>query len=135
MKFWANRSNGRGPTAAKHEFVIGPLFKHAVFQEKARLYYCIRCKWSFLVCGSKIVVLDEDSSPLGGDGGLRRFVTFEEGPCPVLEAFVAAASFDTGSSQPQFKRERELEHGRLVPHHLQVQPGRHQPALRVVSRM
>jgi hypothetical protein len=121
--------------ATRHEFVIGPLCKHAVFQKKARLYYCIRCKWSFLVCGGKVVVLDEDGSPLGGDGGRRRFATFEEGPCPVLEAFVSAASFNTGPSQPQLNRECDVELGHLVPSYLHTRSGRRQPALHAVSRM
>ena len=135
MKFWANHSSGldRHATANRHEFVIGPLCKHAVFQEKARLYYCIRCKWSFLVCGGKVVVLGEDGSPLGGDRGFRRFATFEEGPCPVLEAFVSAASFDAGPSQPQFKREDDIEMGHLVPRYLHPRSGRRRPVLHALS--
>jgi len=137
MKFWANHSTGLSPCtkATQHEFVIGPLCRHAVFQEKARLYYCIRCKWSFLVCGGKVVVLDEDGSPLGGDEGLHRFATFEEGPCPVLEAFVSAASFDTGPSQPQLKRARDVELGQLVPSHVHTRSWHRQPVLHAVSRM
>jgi len=70
----------------RHEFVIGPLCDSALFERKAKLYYCIQCKWSFLVCESKVEVLDEGGNPLAGDEISGRFGTFEEGPCPVLEA-------------------------------------------------
>jgi hypothetical protein len=81
MNFWANCSSRlyRRPSATRHEFVVGRLPKPAGLHQKAGLYYCIRCKWSFLVCGSQVAVLDEDGSPLGGDGSRRRFATFEEG--------------------------------------------------------
>ena len=135
MNFWVNRfkSLGRRPTDTRHAFVIGPLCKSAIFQQKARLYYCVRCKWSFLVCGGKVVVLDEDGSPLGGDGSRLRFATFEKGPCPVLEAFVSAASFNTGPLEPQFRKECDVEPGHLAPSPLHVRSRRHRPALRAVS--
>lgn len=56
-----------------------------MFQRKARLYYCIRCKWSFLVCERQVIVLDEHGRPLPGTKGAERFDTFDEGPCPGLE--------------------------------------------------
>ncbi len=137
MKFWANCFAGREPRsrATRHEFVIGPLCKRKVFQQKARLYYCMRCKWSFLVCGSKVAVLDEDGSPLGDNESLRRLTTFEEGPCPVLEAFFSAASFNTGPPEPQFSKESHAEPGHLAPRHLHARSARRRPALQVVSRM
>jgi hypothetical protein len=56
-----------------------------MFGRKARLYYCIRCKWNFLVCERQVVVLDEHGQPLAGTKGAERFDTLEEGPCPGLE--------------------------------------------------
>jgi len=136
MNFWVNRfkSLGRRPTDTRHAFVIGPLCKSAIFQQKARLYYCVRCKWSFLVCGGKVVVLDEDGGPLSGDVSHRRFATFEEGPCPVLEAFVSAASFNTCPLEPQSRKECDVGPGHLAPSHLHVRFNRPRLALRVVSR-
>ena len=136
MKFWTNHSSGLGrrSTATRHEFVIGPLCKHAVFQEKARLYYCIRCKWSFLVCGSRVAVLDEEGSSLVGKDSLCRFETFEEGPCPVLEAFVSAGSFDPGPFQAHFRRKCD-ESSHLAPHYVRSWSGRSRPVLRVLSRV
>jgi hypothetical protein len=134
MNFGANCSSGldRRPTATRHEFVVGRLSKPAELQQKARLYYCIRCKWSFLVCGSEVAVLDEDGSPLGGDGSRRRFATFEEGPCPVLEAFVSAAVLSAGASQPHFRRECD-EPVDLVRGDLHTRSGRRRPVLRVLA--
>jgi hypothetical protein len=83
--------------ATRHEFVIGPRCQHAAFKQETRLYYCIHCKWRFLVCGSQVAVLDEDGTPLVGQESLQRFKTFEEGPCSVLEAFASAALFGVGS--------------------------------------
>jgi len=57
-----------------------------MFRHKARLYYCIHCKWSFLVCERQVVVLDEHGNPLAGAQGSERFDTLEEGPCPGLAA-------------------------------------------------
>jgi hypothetical protein len=89
MCFAASR---RHDVSLRHEFVIGPLCESDLCPgKKARLYYCIRCKWNFLVCGSKVAVLDEHGNPLLGDESLRRFDTFEGGPCPVLEEFASGA--------------------------------------------
>jgi hypothetical protein len=84
MKLWQSRAvaSESCDRSLRHEFLIGPLCNTSLVQEKARLYYCTRCKWSFLVCGSKVAVLDEDGSPLVGEDGLRRFKTFEEGSVP-----------------------------------------------------
>jgi hypothetical protein len=136
MNFRANASSGLGrqATAIRHEFVIGPLRKRSAFQQKARLYYCIRCKWSFLVCGSKVAVLHEDGGALGRDEGLHRFATFEEGPCPVLEAFRSAASLNTGPSEPHFRRGCD-ERVHLVSRRVRLRSERPRPVLHVVSQV
>jgi hypothetical protein len=73
-----------------HEIVIGPLCDSALFGHKARLYYCKRCKWSFLVFGNQVAVLDEGGSPSGGNDGFSRFIGDQEA-CPVLETFALEA--------------------------------------------
>ena len=75
----------------RHEFVIGPLRDHPLFKSKARQYYCTRCNWTCLVCGTRVVVLDESMRALAVDEGTKRFSTFEIDPCPVLEALAAEA--------------------------------------------
>src|SRR5208282_978182 len=93
MNLWGTQAavSERHRANLRHEFVIGPLHDSDLFLRKGRLYYCTQCKWSFLVCGDKVAVLDDDGRPLAGPRSTSRFATFEEGPCPVLEGFESAA--------------------------------------------
>ena len=100
MNLWRKSVNPRRAVRLKHDFVIGPQRHHELFGQPARLYYCLRCKWSYLVCGSSVAVLDEDGGPLAGEESLRRFNTLAEGPCPVLEAFVSATQADSDTLRP-----------------------------------
>ena len=92
MKLWATGFDAieRAETLMRHAFVVGPLCDSALFGRKARLYYCNRYKWSFFVCGSKVVVLDESGSVLNGNESSARFGA-DGDPCPVLEAFALEA--------------------------------------------
>ncbi|MGC1398278.1 hypothetical protein [Candidatus Binatus sp.] len=86
MKLWeslASRPQRHAPSL-RHEFVIGPLCDSELFPRKARLYYCVRCKWHFLVCEKTVVVLDGYGHPMAGPDSSTRFATFAEGPCPPL---------------------------------------------------
>jgi len=86
MKFWESHTPHpqlQAPSL-RHEFVIGPLCDSELFRRKARLYYCIRCKWHFLVCEKTVVVLDGYGHPMAGPDSATRFDTFAEGPCPAL---------------------------------------------------
>ena len=79
----------RRHATARHEFVIGPLCDSEVFGQKVRLFHCLRCRSSFLVCGSKVAVVDKGGNSLTGGASSRRSGNFEEGLCPVLEAFAS----------------------------------------------
>jgi hypothetical protein len=68
----------------RHDFLIGPLAVSPIVARRARTYHCVRCKWSFLVCESRIAALDENGNPISGNEGRRRFKTFGDGPCPAL---------------------------------------------------
>jgi len=106
MKLWKVRSNAlewREKTV-RHEFVIGPLCDSALFGRKARLYYCIQCKWSFLVCGSKVAVLDEGGSPLNGNESSTRFSADEDDRCPILETFAFEALEEASAVKAMFPR-------------------------------
>jgi len=86
MKLWEShflRPQRHAPSV-RHEFVIGPFCDSALFRRKARLYYCIRCRWQFLVSEKKVVVLDNDGHPMAGADSSAPFNTFAEGPCPAL---------------------------------------------------
>lgn len=69
----------------RHSFAIGPLCDSYLFNGQARLYYCTRCRWSFLVSSSAVAVIDDDGRPLVGEEAEAQFRSFENGPCPVLQ--------------------------------------------------
>jgi hypothetical protein len=136
MNSWQNRSSAfsQRPRTTQHEFAIGPLCKHGGSAREARVYYCIRCKWSFLVCGRKVAVLAEDSSPISGDESLHRFATFEEGPCPAFETFAPVSSFNAGPSQPHFRKKGENADHLAAPRP-QLRLGRPRRVVDIVNRV
>jgi hypothetical protein len=84
----------------RHEFAIGPLREHPLFDGKARQYYCTRCDWTLLVSGTKVALLGENSRLLAGDAGMRLHLMPDISLCPVLEA-IASEMFDAaGNTQP-----------------------------------
>jgi len=136
MKLWGSRTATaqRHDRTLRHQFVIGPLCDTELCEGKARLYYCAKCKWCFLVCGSRVAVLDEDGSPLVGEDNLRRFNTFEEGPCPVLETFASAALANVEAWRLPSRRKCD-EPGNLAPGYIPAWTGRPRPVLRVLTRV
>src|SRR5271167_4567330 len=136
MKLLENHAEAsvRHLTNSRHAFVIGPLCDSNLSSRKARLYYCRLCKWTFLVCGSQVAVLDEGGEPLVGAESLSRFSTFEEGPCPSLEAFASAALSDTEKPRLSLRRKYD-ERSNMAPSHVPTRPDRPQPLLRVLMRM
>jgi hypothetical protein len=138
MNLWRKRekSLGQQATRLRHDFVVGPQRHSELFARPARLYYCVRCKWSFLVCGSKVAVLNEEESPqdeipIVGEESLRRFNTFAEGACPALEAFVSAALAGAESPRMPSRSERDEPRG-VAPIHV---PARPRPPLRALARI
>jgi hypothetical protein len=138
MKLWGNGVDY--PThrdrTLRHEFVVGPLCDSSLSQRKVRLYYCIRCKWNFLVCGSKVAVLDERGNPLTGTESSDRFNTFAEGPCPVLKAL--ALTWDVLSeTETAARAPRRIgnESRNLAPSNIRLGSTRPRPLFRVFSRL
>jgi hypothetical protein len=105
MKLRTTRSRAidRPETIMRHELVIGPLCDSAFFGRKARFYYCNRCKWSFLVCGRKVAVLDAGGGPLNGNSSSTRF-SADEDPCPVLETFASDAMEEASVARAMLTR-------------------------------
>ena len=135
MKLWWKRekSAARESASLRHDFVIGPLRYSELFGRPARLYYCVRCKWSFLVGGSKVVVLDEHQKPIVGEESLRRFNSLAKGPCPVLEAFMSAAMATTQVSRVMVQNGQN-EPGRMAPFRIPARTVRPGPVLRLLGR-
>ena len=136
MKLWQRHDVTTEPrrSNSRHEFVIGPLCDNNLSSGKARLYYCRLCKWSFLVCGNKVAVLDADGEPLACAESIRQFSTFEAGPCPVLEAFASVALTGLDKSRPSIRSKYD-ERNDLAPNHLSARPDRPQPLLRILTGM
>jgi hypothetical protein len=134
MNLWRKSANQQRAARLKHDFVIGPQRHNELFGRPARLYYCVRCKWSFMVCGSTVAVLDEDGSPVAGEESLRRFNTLAEGPCPVLEAFVSATLAAADALRPPVRRRRD-EPVNPAPSHIPAWSYRPRPLLYVLSRV
>src|SRR5271163_431915 len=133
MKLLENHAEAsvRHLTNSRHAFVIGPLCDSNLSSRKARLYYCRLCKWTFLVCGSHVAVLDENGEPLVGEESFSRFSTFEEGPCPAFETFASAALADNEKPRLSLRRKYdELRH--LAASHFPARPDRSRPLLRVL---
>jgi len=133
MKLWQRHAEvAERLASSRHEFVIGPLRDSNLSSHKARIYYCRLCKWSFLVCGNRVAVIDEDGRPLVGRESSIRFSTFEEGPCPVLEAFSSASMADVDKSQQPFRSEYH-EPSNLASANFPTRPDRPRPLLRVFT--
>ena len=103
MRLWARHfpSPDSYQGSLRHDFVIGPLSDSPLFKRKARLYCCIRCDWRFLVCGTKVAILDGKGVALTGTQASARFNTFQDGPCPVLAAFASEMAAKAQSARPR----------------------------------
>jgi hypothetical protein len=75
--------------ATKHVFAIKILDKlPGLFKPNRYLYYCARCKWSFVVNDGRsgvITAVDGDGNSLQHDEAESRVATFALGPCPALQ--------------------------------------------------
>ena len=80
------RSAGPRFSAAemRHNFTIWALAKSGSSRRRLHLYYCVRCKWAFLVDDESVSVtpLDQDGNPLRAPEAGKRLATFGVGPCP-----------------------------------------------------
>jgi hypothetical protein len=79
----------------RHSFAIKVLERlPGFFQPHRYIYYCSRCKWSFVVNDGKrgvISALGADNQRLETDEEERRLATFAYGPCPSLRRLMLAS--------------------------------------------
>ena len=136
MKLWGSQLFRPRPqaTSLRHGFVIGPLCDSELFGRKARLHYCLRCNWRFLVSEKKVVVLDEVGHPMAGPDSSTRFATFAEGPCPALARSEARAPIKAYIVNLEPRRE-SYERRSLVTGNVPVGAARPRPMFRVLSRL
>jgi len=66
----------------RHLFAIQRFRNGTVRNPYNYCYYCVRCRWAFLVDGrGGVVAVDKDNRPLEGVVGAYRVETFKHGPC------------------------------------------------------
>jgi hypothetical protein len=79
----------------RHMFSIKALDRlPGLFGPRRYLYYCARCKWSFIVNDGRRGVLTpiaDNGTPLEPDEAVARAATFALGPCPAMRALSDAA--------------------------------------------
>src|SRR5260221_4447101 len=72
----------------RHSYAIKVLGKlPGFFQPQRYSYYCVRCKWSFLVNDGRrgvVTALDASGKPLERTEAAERVATFTDGPCPAM---------------------------------------------------
>jgi len=84
----------------KHDFIIEDLGQTRWLRSHSYRYYCVRCRWTFLIKGRRgeVTALDEVGAPLSEAENARRISTFALGPC--CEPFThRARSASTSSHQ------------------------------------
>ena len=84
--FHASRSTGSlSQKPARHEFAIEHLGQAGWLKPHRYRYYCIRCRWLFLVENRRgdALAVDELDRPLSQAENTARVATFAIGPCPA----------------------------------------------------
>lgn len=70
-------------TLLRHDFIIEDLGQAGWLRPHSYRYYCVRCRWTFLIEGRRgeVTALDEVGAPLPEAENARRISTFALGPC------------------------------------------------------
>jgi hypothetical protein len=80
--------------ALGHSFAVKILDKlPGYFQPRRYHFFCVRCRWSFLVNNGRrgvITAIDEDGNPIDAPEAERRIATLAQGPCPALKILTLA---------------------------------------------
>ena len=85
-----------------HLFAVKALDKlPGFFKPRRYLYYCARCKWSFIVNDGgrgTLTPLGDKGKPLAHEAAVARAETFASGPCPAMRVVAEADSRANGSN-------------------------------------
>jgi hypothetical protein len=111
---FARLSKMRRVAALHHNFVVGPLHQSTLTGEKCHLFFCARCRGRFLVSRSGVVVLDDDGAVMKGADAATRFDSFENGPCPALEAMNREIPVVATAPPPAQKRRSSVPRAALL---------------------
>jgi hypothetical protein len=112
---FARPSKMRRVGALRHNFVVGPLHPSALTGENSQLFFCARCRWRFLVSRAGVVVVANDGNAMKGADADSRFDSFENGPCPALEAMNREFSVVAAAPPPVQKRRSSVPRAALLP--------------------
>jgi hypothetical protein len=77
---WPAQPVNRG---RRHDFVVLRPGPRDPFGGGGLCYTCLACRWAFVVKGNRVVVLDDDGSPMSGEEARQRLDTLAMGPCPA----------------------------------------------------
>jgi hypothetical protein len=81
QRLFAARNSSSGPRV-RHLFAIERLRKGAARGSYSHCYYCVRCRWAFLVDGrGGVIAVDSDHQPLAHEQAAHRVESFAHGPC------------------------------------------------------
>jgi hypothetical protein len=90
--------------AVRHSFAIQTLGKRpGLFQAQRYLYYCVRCKWTFLINDTgrnAVTPVDSAGKELVAHEAHRRLLTFAQGPCSAT-SFIGDRSPIPVEAQPE----------------------------------
>ena len=69
----------------RHTFAIKDLGQSSWMKPHRYRYFCILCRWTFLVENRRgdAIALDESGQPVSGPENVERVATFALGPCPA----------------------------------------------------
>ena len=86
-----------------HMFTVKALGKlPGLFKPTRYLYFCARCRWSFIVNDGRRGVLtpvSDNGKPLSREEAVARAATFAAGPCPALRRLSEAPAALSRSSR------------------------------------
>ncbi len=71
----------------RHNFAIWALEKSGTSRRHLHIFYCVRCKWVFLVNdhSGSVTPLDQNGNPIREAEAAEMIATFGVGPCPVFK--------------------------------------------------
>lgn len=88
-----------------HLFAVKALEKlPGLFKPRRYLYYCARCRWSFIVNDGgrgTLTPLHDNGEPLPHETAVARAETFASGPCPAMRKVAEAHSRANGANGVQ----------------------------------